>query len=95
MEFAYNLGRLVAQQEKQAADLSKPENRRKVPMSDFAIKNKTPKGTTKKEDKAKYPIPDKAHARAALGFAAMHHGHGSEYQAVARKVHAKYPEMGK
>jgi hypothetical protein len=38
-----------------------------------------------------YPIPDKQHARSALGFAAMHHGKGSAtYQRVAAKVRAKY-----
>lgn len=82
---------------KRAADLSPGSPARKhVPKKDFVYKRKKPEGSSKKDPKGSYPVPDKAHARAALGFAAMHHGKGSAtYQAVARKVHAKFPDMGK
>ena len=44
--------------------------------------------------KGAYPIPDKSHARAALSMVAQH-GTPAEMAAVRKKVHAKYPNMGK
>ena len=80
-------------EQKAAKDLSPGSKARKhVAKKDFVYKKKSPKGT---HEKSKYPVPDLRHARAALGFAAMHHGHGKEYQAVKRKVHAKFPNLGK
>jgi len=77
---------------KQAADLSPGHIAREhVSKSDFALPNKHPQGHS--EAKGKYPMPDKKHMRAALGFAAMHHGKGSaEYKAVERKAHEKFAE---
>lgn len=42
--------------------------------------------------KPAYPIEDKAHARAALGFAAMHHD-SKDLAEVKSKVEKKYPGM--
>ena len=42
--------------------------------------------------KPAYPIEDKAHARAALGFAAMHHDK-KDLAEVKKDVEAKYPGM--
>lgn len=39
-----------------------------------------------------YPIPDRQHARSALGFAKMH-GDSADLAAVRKKVEAKYPDM--
>lgn len=94
-KFAFDLGKVLARNEKEAADLSKPENRQHVAKSDFAMPNSEPKGESHAEAKGKYPVPDKAHARAALGFCAMHHGSSSsECQTVEHKVHSKFPGMG-
>lgn len=72
------------------ADLSPgSEAREHVAKKNFVMPGKHPKGDS--GTKGKYPIPDKAHARAAEGFCAMHHGSGSsECQAVRAKVHAKF-----
>ena len=68
--------------------------REHLAKSEFAMPKSAPHGHP--EEHGKYPVPDKVHARAALGFAAMHHGKGSsEYQAVAAKVHHKFPDMSK
>ena len=77
---------------KHSVDLSPGSSAREhEPKSDFALPGKHPKGHA--ETKGKYPMPDKAHERAALGFAAMHHGKDSaEYKAVARKAHEKFGE---
>ncbi len=48
---------------------------------------KSKEGVPEKHGKSgAYPMPDKQHAAAAKGFAAMHHGKGS---AVYKKVAAK------
>ena len=41
-----------------------------------------------------YPIQDRAHARNALSRAAQSKTKGS-YKAIAAKVHAKYPDLGR
>lgn len=69
-----------------AAELSK-ERRAELPKKDFAQPNKTEEG-----QKGKYPIPDRKHAKIALGLSAMHHDTGAQ-AAVKRKVRAKYPDM--
>lgn len=77
---------------KQAADLSTgTAARKRVPKGEFAYTGRSPKGESKAAAKGKYPMPDAAHARAALGFAAMHHGKDS---AEYRRVHAKAQSLG-
>jgi len=55
--------------------------RRKLPAKDFAL------------GKGRYPVEDKAHARAALSRISAH-GTPAEKEKVRRKVHAKYPSIG-
>lgn len=56
--------------------------RKSLPKADFAL----PGG--------RYPINDANHARNALARVAQH-GDAAEKAAVRRKVHAKYPSIGK
>lgn len=81
-----------AQPVKSSADLSPgTAARQHVAKKNFAMPASKPEGSSRQEAKGKYPIPDKAHARAAEGFCAMHHGAGSaECRAVRAKVHAKF-----
>jgi hypothetical protein len=72
--------------EKVAEELT-PEARKKLPGKDFAVKAKS--SNTGKEA---YPIPDRQHARSALGFAKMH-GDSSDLASVRAKIKAKYPDM--
>lgn len=64
-----------------------PEDRTSIPKKDFAQPSKEEAG-----HKGKYPVPDRQHARSALGFAKMH-GDTAAYTAVKRKVRAKFPDM--
>jgi hypothetical protein len=66
--------------------------RRRLPSSDFALpgKGQGPEG----KGSGAYPIEDKAHARNALSRVAQH-GSSAEQAAVRRKVHAKFPGIGK
>lgn len=66
--------------------------RQAMPKSDFALpgKGEGPKGA----GSGSYPIPDASHARNALARVAQH-GSAEEKAEVRRKVHAKYPEIGK
>jgi hypothetical protein len=64
-----------------------PEDRGDIPKKDFAQPNKEEEG-----HKGKYPIPDKQHAKSALGFAKMH-GDTGAMAAVKKKVEKKFPEM--
>jgi hypothetical protein len=64
-----------------------PEDRPDIPKKDFAQPGKEEAG-----HKGKYPIPDRQHARTALGFSAMH-GSEQDKAAVRRKVLQKYPDM--
>lgn len=59
------------------------EAREKIKPKNFAM----PKSKS-------YPIQDKAHARNALARAAQSKTKGS-YKAIAAKVHAKYPDIGR
>ena len=52
-----------------------------VPKSERGVPGKTGTGS--------YPMPNEAHARAAVGFAAMHHG-----PAFAAKIRAKAHKLG-
>jgi hypothetical protein len=55
--------------------------KRSVPKSERGVPGKSGTGS--------YPMPDAAHARAAIGFAAMHHG-----AAFAAKIRAKAHKLG-
>lgn len=67
------------------------EDRQRLPSSDFALpgRGEGPKGA----GAGSYPIPDKAHARAALSRASAN-ASPSEQAEIRRKVHAKYPDIG-
>ena len=64
-----------------------PEDRTGIPKKDFAQPGKEEAG-----HRGKYPIPDRQHARTALGFAKMHHDAGA-LAAVKKKIHQKFPDM--
>lgn len=72
--------------EKISAELTETA-RAKLPKKDFAVGPRS--SNTGKEA---YPIPDRQHARSALGFAKMH-GDSSDLEKVRAKVRAKYPDM--
>ena len=76
---------------KKGHDLTAKE-RQDMPKSDFAMpgKGEGPKGA----GSGSYPIPDKAHARAALSRGAAN-ASPAELAEIKRKVHEKYPDMGK
>jgi hypothetical protein len=57
------------------------EDKRNVPASERGVPGKSGTGS--------YPMPDAQHARAAIGFAAMHHG-----SAFASKIRAKAKKLG-
>ena len=57
--------------------------KKKVPKSERGIPGKSGTGS--------YPMPDAKHARAALGFAAMHHGKNSS---TYKRVKAKAKSLG-
>lgn len=52
-----------------------------------------PKKTFALPQSKEYPIPDRQHAKSALGFAKMHHAGTAEEAKVKAKVQAKYPDM--
>lgn len=63
------------------------KRRQKLPRSDFALPGKGEgKGG---KGSGSYPIPDKAHARAALSYVSRY-GTPSEQATVRRKVKAKF-----
>ncbi len=64
-----------------------PSDRTSISKEDFAQPHKQEAG-----HEGKYPIPDRQHARSALGFAKMHHD-ASALSAVKKKVEEKYPDM--
>jgi hypothetical protein len=57
--------------------------KKKVPASKRGVPGKSGTGS--------YPMPDKAHAKAAVGLAAMHHGKNS---AFTKKIRAKAKSLG-
>lgn len=66
-------------------------DRRRLPSSDFALPGK---GEGKEgKGSGSYPIPDEAHARAALARVAEF-GTAEEKAEVRRKVREKFPSMG-
>jgi hypothetical protein len=69
------------------------QERKKMPKKEFALPGRRNKG------KGGFPIPDKAHARAALQAAGGARSGKplppAEAAEVRRKVHAKFPSLGK
>jgi hypothetical protein len=59
-----------------------PKARKAIPTGEFALAGR------------RYPIEDKRHARNALARVSQH-GTSAEKATVRRKVHAKYPGIGK
>lgn len=57
--------------------------KRAVPKSERGVPGRSGTGS--------YPMPNQAHARAAVGLAAMHHGANS---AFTRKIKAKARKLG-
>lgn len=72
--------------EKISSDLTEAA-RAKLPKKDFAV---GPKSSNTGEEA--YPIPDRQHAKSALGFAKMH-GDSADLEKVRAKVKSKYPDM--
>jgi hypothetical protein len=72
--------------EKISSELT-PEGRSHVAPKNFAVSSKE-----SNTGKPAYPIPDKAHARSALGFAAMH-GDKKDVSEVRKDVEKKFPGM--
>ncbi len=68
------------------------KQRKKMPKKSFVFPKKKSKGN--KAGKGGYPIPDKAHARNALARVSQF-GTPAQKAAVRRKVHAKFPDIGK
>jgi hypothetical protein len=70
----------------------KAAQRKRLPSSSFALpgKGEGPQG----KGSGSYPIPDRAHARAALSRAAQH-ATPAEQATIKRKVAAKFPGIGK
>lgn len=57
------------------------QRREEIPGGDFALPGR------------RYPIHDENHARAALSMA--HYASPAEQETIRRKVHARYPDIGK
>lgn len=68
------------------------EKRQELPRSDFALpgKGEGPKGA----GSGSYPVPDVAHARDALSRASAN-ATPTEQATIRRKVHEKFPDIGK
>ena len=66
--------------------------RNALPSTDFALPGKGE--GSKGKGAGSYPIPDAAHARNALARGAQH-ASPSELAMIKRKVHAKFPGIGK
>lgn len=68
------------------------KDRDRLPKGDFALpgRGEGPEG----KGSGAYPIPDKAHARNALARVAQH-GSSAEKAEVRRKVHSKFPTVGR
>jgi len=64
------------------------QHRKHMKRSEFAVPGKRDKG------KGGYPINDKAHARNALSRVSAY-GTPAQKAEVRRKVHAKFPSIGK
>ncbi len=55
-------------------------------------RNRLKKSTFALPSKRKYPIPDKAHARAALAYVKRKDTDGS-FSTISRKVYKKFPSL--
>ena len=64
-----------------------------IKKDNFAFPSKAKNAEAKKKS-GNYPIHDKKHARAALALGKRFLSE-EKYEALKRRVHAKYPEMGK
>lgn len=64
------------------------KQRKRMPKKEFALPSK------KEGGKGGYPINDPAHARNALARVSQH-GTPAEKAEVRRKVHKKYPSIGR
>lgn len=87
MSIGRQLGRLAAQQTKQAHTLTTAE-RRDIP------KKKLGNPAKPATESGAYPMNDAAHARAAVGFAAMHHPNSELLARIRAKAHRLYPGTG-
>lgn len=69
----------------------KQKARNKLPKKNFALpgKGEGPEG----KGAGSYPVPDKAHARAALSRVSAN-GSPAEKAKVRQKVHSKFPDIG-
>lgn len=61
--------------------------RRALPKSDFLVPSRAP-------GPGSYPVPDKAHERAAVGLAGMHHGKSGASK-IRHELEAKKGSYGK
>lgn len=52
---------------------------------------KSKRGVPGKSGTGSYPMPDAEHAKAAVGFAAMHHGKNSSF---TKKIRSKAKSLG-
>jgi hypothetical protein len=81
--------------EKQARVLTE-EAREKIPKSETGLPEEREKGKGAVE--GSYPMPDKQHAKTALGFAKMNLRKGKlsqeEYDRIAAKAHAVLGDAG-
>jgi hypothetical protein len=84
--FLDELNKIAIAQEKTASPLTE-QAREHISKKNFAVSAKA-----SNTGKPAYPIEDKAHARAALGFAAMHHDK-KDLAEVRKDVAAKFPGM--
>ena len=69
------------------AELS-PKKRAKIPTKDFGLPEKARTAEAKK-DTGNYPMPDKAHARAAKGRATQQQKAGNLTKAEKERIHRK------
>lgn len=69
------------------------KSRAHIAKKNFGIPSKAGNASEKKKT-GNYPIHDKAHARAALAYGSRNLS-SSEYAALRKRVHAKYPDMAK
>ena len=78
--------------EKEAKTLT-ASGRTHIKQKNFGIPSKAENKEEKKKS-GNYPIHDKAHARAALSYGSRYLS-SEEYSALKKRIHAKYPDMGK
>lgn len=87
MSWARELGAASLDFLKEGARLT-PKRRARVPRRDLGDPRKPA------SESGSYPMPDKAHARAAVGLVEMHHPGSALAARVRAKAHALYPDVG-